>query len=98
MVSGCNAEPALKARTFIRESASPRRQNFGINAKVYANPRASTLRQRRLQHHPAQSHKTNAPHAPLYSKMSAAQVEIEDPLYNLRLSIKENTVPILSTS
>jgi hypothetical protein len=28
----------------------------------------------------------------------AAQAEIEDPLYNFRLSIKENTVPILATS
>ncbi|KAF2035129.1 CDC73-domain-containing protein [Setomelanomma holmii] len=28
----------------------------------------------------------------------AAQAEIEDPLYNLRLAIKENTVPILTTS
>lgn len=28
----------------------------------------------------------------------AAQAEIEDPLYNLRLSIKENAVPILTTS
>jgi parafibromin len=30
--------------------------------------------------------------------MALAQAEIEDPLYNLRLSIKENTVPILTTS
>jgi parafibromin len=30
--------------------------------------------------------------------MSATQAEIEDALYNLRLSIKEGTVPILSTS
>ncbi|KAH7382674.1 RNA pol II accessory factor, Cdc73 family-domain-containing protein [Phaeosphaeria sp. MPI-PUGE-AT-0046c] len=30
--------------------------------------------------------------------MSAAQAEIEDPLYNLRLSVKENTPPILTTS
>jgi parafibromin len=30
--------------------------------------------------------------------MALAQAEIEDPLYNLRLSIRENTVPILTTS
>jgi parafibromin len=40
----------------------------------------------------------NATHASFLSKMSAAQAEIEDPLYNLRLSIKENAVPILTTS
>lgn len=39
-------------------------------------------------------------HAPDASKSTnmAAQAEIEDPLYNLRLSIKDNTPPILSTS
>lgn len=39
----------------------------------------------------------DAPYAPSTPKM-AAQAEIEDPLYNFRLSIKENTVPILTTN
>jgi parafibromin len=42
----------------------------------------------------AQHHATDASK----SLNMATQAEIEDPLYNLRLSIKENTPPILTTS
>jgi parafibromin len=65
---------------------------------VHAKFGASTLRQTPLSlyHHPLNRIQQRALRA-LHPKM-AAQAEIEDPLYNFRLSIKENTVPILTTN
>jgi parafibromin len=60
--------------------------------------RASTVDKDRLNHTSSSIAYTDAPHAPFSPKMALAQAEIEDPLYNLRLSIRENTVPILTTS
>ena len=41
---------------------------------------------------------SHAPDAPKIANMAAAEAEAADALYNLRLSIKANTAPILTTS